>query len=883
MFPNNILFPLLIVIIISILKNANSIQTHQESSSISETSSNQLLLETRCLQCIRNVSSQLGGADVNKRCESYYCGPLQISYTYWSEAGKPGNNQGAKDFEKCARDKQCSEQTVRNYFKKYKRDCNNDGAIDCLDMAALHKAGPSACSSDWFYKSRYWLAFNKTTCMSDPSNTNLEANDSDKFDSYNTRNQNRVTKNQSLTSDCLDCICDAVSGCNTSVNNCGSGTVCGPFAISQAYWRDGKKPGASWTACSRTKECSSVTIKNYMEKYKRDCNDDGFITCEDYAAIHRRGPRACSNKDLFKDHYWNKFLACRANQMPSKDVNMVKVNENSDSDQNLLSSRVEQQPTMTSTQAAPTMMHDLAPASPTAPETTPSSLPASSSLHHEYSPMPSETTKRERFRPDHHHNHQLHEQQQLFVKVERATTPAPTTTKAQLPNEQDYHGTRQTVVKSHQDPKKQSSSMDYDIPLILVRAPSSGWTQQQTNSPTTTASTQSSTIPMVPLSESHSKQSNASKKPQITDSMQSSQRPENEHVGDQPNMQQKGEQQQQQNYPATTLDAQPVPTNEDNDYPVSDLNSHGGANFDKVVTGIVGNPDFTKSYPPVPPEIILPEVNRQDEEEQSLAMSGAASQVISSNKPLQQRINTNHSKGPVKTNQIMLPQQSKGTTVIANKNQVDQKAATINPIQIRSQTIQSHQQQIESSTVEQPIYNLDPVNMSSLFGSGDIGLNESSGRIAEECLECICDASSNCDTSVQCISKQRDKNRCGLYMISWNQFQESEIASLKPDLGDDKFYYECTTNRNCAEKLIHLYIEKHQKDCNNDGKIDCYDIAAIHRVGPSQCNSGKFLQSQYWKDFNICYTTDRLMTTTTTIASPPPSSTSPAYSSLLSR
>lgn len=194
------------------------------------------------MACIRNVSSLFAGVDPTKRCEgNYYCGQYQLSYTYWAEAGKPGNNQGPRDFEKCARDKSCAEQTVRAYFKKFKRDCNNDGQIDCLDMAALHKGGPTSCSSDWFYKSRYWLAFNKTTCVTnrDELNQTKTLEFSEKTNLANQPNSIPL-KNQLLTSECLDCICDAVSGCNTSVNNCGSGAVCGPFAISQAYWKDGR-------------------------------------------------------------------------------------------------------------------------------------------------------------------------------------------------------------------------------------------------------------------------------------------------------------------------------------------------------------------------------------------------------------------------------------------------------------------------------------------------------------------------------------------------------------------------------------------------------------------------------------------------------------------
>lgn len=204
--------------------------------------------EASCLNCIRNVSSSLG-VDVTKRCEGYYCGPYQISYTYWAEAGKPGTNQGLRDYGKCARDKSCAEQTVRAYFKKFKRDCNKDGLIDCQDMAALHKGGPASCASDWFYKSRFWLAFNRTSCMSgadqaeSPDSTG-DKQGNNKFNSLdssqNLKHPDGLIKNQTLTTECLECICEGATGCNTSTNNCGSGAVCGPFAISQAYWKDGK-------------------------------------------------------------------------------------------------------------------------------------------------------------------------------------------------------------------------------------------------------------------------------------------------------------------------------------------------------------------------------------------------------------------------------------------------------------------------------------------------------------------------------------------------------------------------------------------------------------------------------------------------------------------
>lgn len=196
--------------------------------------------ENKCFSCMRNVT-QLMGVDGSKRCEEYLCGPYQISYRYWTEAGKPGMRQDAKDFERCVRDRNCAEQTIKAYFRKYKRDCNNDGQINCLDMASLHKGGPSSCSTDWFYKSRYWSAFNRTMCS--PSNRALEEankSSSQPSSSGDIAPKRPMKSNETLTPECLDCICEAVSGCNLSNTNCSGGTVCGPYSISQAYWKDGK-------------------------------------------------------------------------------------------------------------------------------------------------------------------------------------------------------------------------------------------------------------------------------------------------------------------------------------------------------------------------------------------------------------------------------------------------------------------------------------------------------------------------------------------------------------------------------------------------------------------------------------------------------------------
>lgn len=97
--------------------------------------------DRHCLDCICQASS---GCKQNIQCHNngngqYYCGPYQISWAYWSDAGKPGDAGFANDFEQCLVKKSCSEATIRGYMKKYANDCNGDGHVDCLDYAAIHK------------------------------------------------------------------------------------------------------------------------------------------------------------------------------------------------------------------------------------------------------------------------------------------------------------------------------------------------------------------------------------------------------------------------------------------------------------------------------------------------------------------------------------------------------------------------------------------------------------------------------------------------------------------------------------------------------------------------------------------------------------------------
>lgn len=59
----------------------------------------------------------------------------------------------------CLTNRQCADDAVRGYMAKWRKDCNEDGIVDCNDFAALHIAGPNSCNAQWFLDSQYYSDF----------------------------------------------------------------------------------------------------------------------------------------------------------------------------------------------------------------------------------------------------------------------------------------------------------------------------------------------------------------------------------------------------------------------------------------------------------------------------------------------------------------------------------------------------------------------------------------------------------------------------------------------------------------------------------------------------------------------------------------------------
>lgn len=142
----------------------------------------------------------------------------------------------------------------------------------------------------------------------------------------------RLFLEQKVTEVCLGCICEAVSGCNTTLK-C-TGDVCGLFRITWPYWADSGKPTQqgdlptdenAYANCVNEPYCAARAVQSYMTKFGQvcemleslereqikdiklfelfrgidslqDCNNDGQINCYDHAAIHLLGGYGCSGE-----------------------------------------------------------------------------------------------------------------------------------------------------------------------------------------------------------------------------------------------------------------------------------------------------------------------------------------------------------------------------------------------------------------------------------------------------------------------------------------------------------------------------------------------------------------------------------------------------------
>ncbi|XP_014259832.1 uncharacterized protein LOC106672709 [Cimex lectularius] len=151
-----------------------------------------------------------------------------------------------------------------------------------------------------------------TTTESESSNTTTS-----KTPEYDEEEEIEIRK-RAIDDVCLQCICEGASGCNRKADNCFE-NLCGRFRMTRLFWRDAGMPTldtdtprkrGAFVNCALDVNCSRRTVISYVNKYARDCNKDGLISCLDYAAIHQLGPVGCLQEKPIDPFFFHDFIGC---------------------------------------------------------------------------------------------------------------------------------------------------------------------------------------------------------------------------------------------------------------------------------------------------------------------------------------------------------------------------------------------------------------------------------------------------------------------------------------------------------------------------------------------------------------------------------------------
>nr|XP_032293333.1 lysozyme isoform X3 [Drosophila virilis] len=121
--------------------------------------------------------------------------------------------------------------------------------------------------------------------------------------------------------------------------------------------------------------------------------------------------------------------------------------------------------------------------------------------------------------------------------------------------------------------------------------------------------------------------------------------------------------------------------------------------------------------------------------------------------------------------------------------------------------------------------------------------------VNQVCLGCLCEAVSGCNQTRACGG-----GACGLFHITrayWADGGKLTLNNESPQ--SEEAFANCVNDPYCAANTIQNYMTKFGQDCNGDGGIDCYDYAAIHKLGGYGCKGE--LSYQYQSALDKCLST----------------------------
>lgn len=127
-----------------------------------------------------------------------------------------------------------------------------------------------------------------------------------------------------------------------------------------------------------------------------------------------------------------------------------------------------------------------------------------------------------------------------------------------------------------------------------------------------------------------------------------------------------------------------------------------------------------------------------------------------------------------------------------------------------------------------------------------VGLNN-------DCLQCICRASSGCDTQLRCITRGTKELRCGPFQLSEDYWTKG--GSITDEVSNFIGFESCANDIDCAAETVTNYLTRYIKDCDGDNVVTCIDYARLHRLKPDECEDTEKLMNDpesYWEKFQKC-------------------------------
>ncbi|XP_076326140.1 lysozyme 2-like [Tachypleus tridentatus] len=119
--------------------------------------------------------------------------------------------------------------------------------------------------------------------------------------------------------------------------------------------------------------------------------------------------------------------------------------------------------------------------------------------------------------------------------------------------------------------------------------------------------------------------------------------------------------------------------------------------------------------------------------------------------------------------------------------------------------------------------------------------------VSDECLKCICQASTKCNLSQGC------NTNCGPYLISFAYWKDAGLPGKTKNYVDYNDFVACVTNVQCAKQTIRGYMKNWARNCVKNREINCNDVARIHKTGRVGCHGTWYKGTDYWKLFKQCY------------------------------